>query len=98
MLESASFFPEHAALSLIRLRTLPAGVPWMFTDDTLMALSIVELSKITERFTKKALAKNFALNYAPYADMARRRVQGRSLSPRKIPICDSEHDDPAASS
>jgi ADP-ribosylglycohydrolase len=34
------FLPEEIVLPLIRQRALPAP-PWLFTDDTAMALSIV---------------------------------------------------------
>jgi ADP-ribosylglycohydrolase len=60
------FLPEDAALSLIRQRSLPVQTPWMFTDDTMMALSIVWTLERHGRIHQDSLAQSFATNYSPF--------------------------------
>lgn len=60
------FLPDDAALSLVRQRTLPARTPWMFTDDTMMALSIVWTLEEHGEIHQDSLAKSFATNYSPF--------------------------------
>lgn len=58
------FMPPDIALRLIQSRTLPRE-PWLFTDDTNMALSIFEtLSKYGEVDQNK-IAASFAQHYDP---------------------------------
>jgi ADP-ribosylglycohydrolase len=58
------FIPESVATSLIRQRALPAP-PWFFTDDTVMALSILETLAEHSEINQDYLAKSFAGRYDP---------------------------------
>jgi ADP-ribosylglycohydrolase len=58
------FLPEPVARSLIRQRALPAP-PWFFTDDTVMALSILEILAEHSEINQDYLARSFAARYAP---------------------------------
>jgi ADP-ribosylglycohydrolase len=49
---------------LIESRAL-AEPPWLFTDDTLMALSIVSCLRLHEEIEQNLLAKSFAARYDP---------------------------------
>jgi ADP-ribosylglycohydrolase len=54
--------PETAALRIAE-RALP-GPPWRYTDDTVMALGIVEILERSGRIDQDALARIFARRYA----------------------------------
>lgn len=54
------FFSRH--LDKLEHRELPPG-PWRWTDDTQMALSIVEVLREYERIEQDALARSFAQRY-----------------------------------
>jgi ADP-ribosylglycohydrolase len=58
------FLPNSVAKSLIQQRGLPAP-PWFFTDDTIMALSIVETLAEHREINQNHLAKSFAGRYDP---------------------------------
>src|SRR5258708_29848500 len=58
------FIPEERARSLIDQRAVP-GPPWIFTDDTMMAISIVSTLEEREEIDQKHLATSFATNYDP---------------------------------
>jgi ADP-ribosylglycohydrolase len=56
------FLPEEVVHSLILQRGLPAP-PWFFTDDTVMALSIVSTLEEFGKIDQDRLALSFAANY-----------------------------------
>jgi ADP-ribosylglycohydrolase len=56
------FVPGELAPSLIDQRAIPAA-PWFFTDDTLMAASIVSNLEEHKRVDQDSLAMSFAQNY-----------------------------------
>lgn len=56
------FLPDAVATSLIQQRALPAP-PWFFTDDTVMALSILETLAQHREINQDYLAKSFAERY-----------------------------------
>lgn len=57
------FFLDPAVVeNLIAERALPS-VPWRYTDDTLMAMSIVSILRQYERVNQDELAKSFAERY-----------------------------------
>jgi ADP-ribosylglycohydrolase len=56
------FGPKEEALSLIRQRAVPAA-PWHFTDDTMMALSIIATLEEHAEIDQDHLAMGFAENY-----------------------------------
>jgi len=56
------FIAPELALSLIEQRSIPAP-PWIFTDDTMMAMSIVSTLQQRGRIDQDYLAKSFATNY-----------------------------------
>lgn len=58
------FLPDAVAISLIEQRSLPAP-PWFFTDDTVMALSILETLAEHGEINQDALASSFAGRYDP---------------------------------
>jgi ADP-ribosylglycohydrolase len=58
------FLPDGVAKSLIQDRAVPAP-PWFFTDDTLMALSILEVLAEHREINSDALAISFAARYDP---------------------------------
>src|SRR5260370_19644559 len=58
------FIPEESALSLIDQKALPAP-PWIVTDDTMMAISIVSTLEEREEIDQNHLATSFARNYDP---------------------------------
>ena len=58
------FVPDAVARSLIQERALPAP-PWFFTDDTVMALSILEIFAAHQEIVPEALAISFAGRYDP---------------------------------
>jgi ADP-ribosylglycohydrolase len=58
------FLPDEVALPLINRRALPAP-PWFFTDDTLMALSIVAILEEHGKIDQDHLAMSFAVNHDP---------------------------------
>ena len=58
------FLPDEVALSLIHQRALPAP-PWFYTDDTLMALSILETLAQHGGINQDSLAGSFAARYDP---------------------------------
>ena len=58
------FIPEKTAISLIDQKALPAP-PWIFTDDTMMAISIVSTLEEREEIDQHHLATSFATNYDP---------------------------------
>lgn len=58
------FISENMALSLIDQKALPAP-PWAFTDDTMMAISIVSTLEEREGIDQYHLATSFATNYDP---------------------------------
>ena len=58
------FIPEEVALSLIDQKAVPAP-PWIFTDDTMMAISIVSTLEEREEIDQHHLAASFARNYDP---------------------------------
>ena len=58
------FLPDSVATSLIQQRALPAP-PWFFTDDTVMALSILETLGRHSEINQDSLARSFAGRYDP---------------------------------
>jgi len=56
------FIHPELAVTLIEERSLPAP-PWIFTDDTLMAISIVSTLEEHSRIDPDYLAESFAKNY-----------------------------------
>ena len=53
------FVPDSVAMGLIQQRAIPAP-PWFFTDDTVMALSILETLAEHREINQHSLAKSFA--------------------------------------
>lgn len=58
------FLPDAVATSLIEQRAIPAP-PWFFTDDTVMALSILETLAEHREINQDSLARSFAVRYDP---------------------------------
>jgi ADP-ribosylglycohydrolase len=58
------FIREEMALSMIDQKALPPP-PWGFTDDTMMAISIVSTLEEREEIDQYYLASSFATNYDP---------------------------------
>jgi ADP-ribosylglycohydrolase len=58
------FIRPDLALSLIEQHSVPAP-PWIFTDDTMMAMSIVETLEEHHEIRQEQLAQSFARNYDP---------------------------------
>jgi ADP-ribosylglycohydrolase len=58
------FLPPEVSLAQIEARTLPEE-PWLYTDDTQMALSLVEVLSIEGMVEQDILAKSFADRYEP---------------------------------
>ncbi|HEX8439052.1 ADP-ribosylglycohydrolase family protein [Archangium sp.] len=56
------FLPLSVAASMVEQRATPAG-PWSYTDDTEMALSIVQVLDEHGRIDQEALARLFATRY-----------------------------------
>jgi ADP-ribosylglycohydrolase len=56
------FLPPHAALSMMEQRATPRG-PWSYTDDTEMALGIVQVLEEHGRIDQDALARVFGVRY-----------------------------------
>src|SRR5262249_31340789 len=56
------FRPREEAVSLVRRRVLPAP-PWLFTDDTMMAASIVSTLEMHDEINQDHLALAFANQY-----------------------------------
>jgi ADP-ribosylglycohydrolase len=56
------FLPIGLAESMIEKRAVPAP-PWFFTDDTVMALSILEILAELQEINPDALARSFAGRY-----------------------------------
>ena len=56
------FIEQTKARELIELRTLPTA-PWFYTDDTIMAISIVETLNEFGRIEQDYLARMFAKRY-----------------------------------
>lgn len=56
------FIHPELAVSLIEQHSVPAP-PWIFTDDTMMAISIVETLEEHDRIDQDHLAHSFAKNY-----------------------------------
>jgi len=56
------FIHPDLALSLIKQHSVPAP-PWIFTDDTMMAISIVEILEEHDEIRQDQLARSFARNY-----------------------------------
>jgi len=56
------FIRPDLALSLIEQHSVPAP-PWIFTDDTMMAISIVETLEARGQIDQDRLAHSFATNY-----------------------------------
>ncbi len=59
------FLPFAESAIMVSKRTLPGG-QWEFTDDTLMAVSIVENLRIHGRIVQDPLAEHFAKLYSPH--------------------------------
>ena len=58
------FVGEELALSLIKQKAVPRP-PWGFTDDTMMAISVVSTLEENAEIDQDHLAKSFARNYDP---------------------------------
>ncbi|OLE59741.1 MAG: hypothetical protein AUI36_13035, partial [Cyanobacteria bacterium 13_1_40CM_2_61_4] len=58
------FVGEELALSLIEQKAIPRP-PWGFTDDTMMAISVVSTLEEHAEIDQDHLAKSFAKNYDP---------------------------------
>ena len=58
------FLPDAVVKNLIAQRAVPAP-PWFFTDDTVMALSILETLAEHHEINQDALARSFAGRYDP---------------------------------
>src|SRR5258706_4102277 len=59
------FCGEREALARLASRIIRSA-PWQWTDDTNMALSIVECLRDWEEIDQQALAESFAEHYSPY--------------------------------
>ena len=71
------FLTRERAMTLIEGRTAPPG-PWVFTDDTLMAISIVDTLRVYGEIVEPQLATHFASLYDPsrgYGAAMRRLLQ-----------------------
>lgn len=69
--------------AVLEKRELPTG-PWSYTDDTEMAISIVELLRDRQTIDQNKLATAFALRFNPrrgYGDGVRRLLQEIGMSP-----------------
>src|SRR5437016_2629868 len=58
------FLPDYLVMSQIHARVLPPP-PWQWTDDTNMALSIVECLEAFEEIDQNYLAESFADRFNP---------------------------------
>jgi ADP-ribosylglycohydrolase len=58
------FLPDEIVASFIQQRATPAP-PWFFTDDTVMALSILETLAEHNEINPDSLARSFAARYDP---------------------------------
>lgn len=58
------FLPEGLARTMIDQRAVPAA-PWFFTDDTMMALSVVSTLEAHQQIDQDHLASSFARHYDP---------------------------------
>jgi ADP-ribosylglycohydrolase len=58
------FLPENVAVSMVERRAVPAP-PWFFTDDTVMAISIVSSLAKYSKIDQDFLAADFATRYDP---------------------------------
>lgn len=56
------FLPPSTATAMVEQRTVPPG-PWNYTDDTEMALSIVQVLNEHGRIDQEALARLFGIRY-----------------------------------
>ena len=56
------FFPRRQHLQRVRERRLPEAT-WVFTDDTMMAISVVEMLRRDGRIVEERLAEHFAELY-----------------------------------
>src|SRR6266542_180043 len=59
------FIGEYEALEMVHRRLLPNRI-WRFTDDTMMALSIVECLREFEEIDQAYLAESFSEHYSPF--------------------------------
>ena len=58
------FFPPDDLARRVAHREVPPELPWRYTNDTIMALCIVEVLKKHGRIDQSALAQAFARRYA----------------------------------
>ncbi|MBL8913085.1 MAG: ADP-ribosylglycohydrolase family protein [Archangium sp.] len=58
------FGPPEAVVPAIRARKVPARAPWKWTDDTAMALSVVETLETHGKIDQRHLAKQFGARWA----------------------------------
>jgi ADP-ribosylglycohydrolase len=58
------FLPDEVVASLVQRRMTPAP-PWFFTDDTVMAISILETLAEHKEINPESLARSFAGRYDP---------------------------------
>jgi len=77
------FLPDVVVESLIQDRAAPAP-PWFFTDDTVMALSILETLAQHGEINQDSLARSFAARYDPG------RGYGRAMH-ELLPMIRREH-------
>ena len=61
----AFFLPDAQALARISRGTLPPA-PWSFTDDTMMAISVVATLKRSGRIDPEDLVRDFIARYRPH--------------------------------
>jgi ADP-ribosylglycohydrolase len=54
---------NREAIDMIKARSLPTEAPWYWTDDTAMALTIVQLLHIRGEIDPRSLAEMFAATY-----------------------------------
>ncbi len=59
------FLPDATAVMVIEERAVPAETPWRYTDDTEMAISIVEVLRRHGCIDQDALAAGFAERFDP---------------------------------
>jgi ADP-ribosylglycohydrolase len=77
-------FFKNGAANLLESRTLP-NLPWRYTDDTNMALSIYENLRLYGEIRQDELARSFARHYNPF------RGYGPAMHRVLMQIQDGEH-------
>jgi hypothetical protein len=85
------FGPHHEAMQRIARRELP-DTPWTYTDDTEMALSVVEILKERGSIDQDLLAKRFAKRMQFQPRLRPRRLCRPLRSERRVRLAPSDPD------